>query len=66
MRLTALSICGRPLRSKGNGGDAGGTVIKEGRWRWIACGNRDGMGIGDTTLMTSACVGNKGGMLLVP
>ena len=42
-----------------------GASSREGRWRWIACGNLDGMGIGDTTEMTSACIGNEDGILLV-
>lgn len=66
MRPTALLIYGVPVRRRGSGGNAAGTVIKEGRWRWIACGTVDGIDIGDGTEMTSACVGNKDGLLLVP
>ena len=65
MRPTALSICGVRVRRRGRGGDATGTAIEEGRWRWIACGNLDGIGIGEGTKVTFACVGNKDGLLLV-
>ena len=51
---------------RGSGGDTEVTVIKEGRWRWVACGNLDDMAIGDGTKMASASVGNKDGLLLVP
>ena len=54
------------MRRRGSGGDAETTVIKEGHWRWVACGNLDGMGTGDRTTMASASVGNKNGLLLVP
>ena len=53
------------MRRRGRGGDATGTAIEEGRWRWIACGNLDGMGIGEGTKVTFACVGNKDGLLPV-
>ena len=37
------------MRRRGSGGDAERTIVKEGRWRWVACDDRDGVGTGDGT-----------------
>ena len=66
MHPTTLSICGVPVRRRGSGRNAEVTVINEGHWRWVACGNLDDMATRDGTKMASTSVSDKDGLLLVP